>query len=285
VTIEQAVVIARRLWLSTDDELLGLGLTTVPRGTFRLVCFGLISAPTVRAAVVRFQSFQNSLPGFPPVGLDESASHARLHFDIRAVSQPNVVVTDTMLALTRQFIAWAIGDRLPLRRVEVPYTAVPGLDDYEAVFGAPVTFGADHPAIVFNATVLDAGLVRDEDDLAEFLRGAPVGALGLRDYSVSVGAQVRRILERGFTGLPPSVDSIAAELAMSPQTLRRRLQEEGTSSRKIREQVLRDTAIASLVRGDETIAVLSRRLGFSEPSAFSRAFRRWTGSSPKTYQR
>lgn len=53
---------------------------------------------------------------------------------------------------------------------------------------------------------------------------------------------------------------------------------------QIREELLRDEAIASLVRGEESIEALSNRLGFSEPSAFRRAFRRWTGNPPRAYQ-
>jgi AraC-like DNA-binding protein len=82
----------------------------------------------------------------------------------------------------------------------------------------------------------------------------------------------------------PSMDDIAARLAMSPQTVRRKLREEHTSLREIRDDILRDAAIASLSRGDETVAALSERLGFSEPSAFTRAFRRWTGSAPGSYR-
>jgi AraC-like DNA-binding protein len=78
---------------------------------------------------------------------------------------------------------------------------------------------------------------------------------------------------------------IAERLQISPQTLRRKLREEDTSLRQIRERMLRDAAIASLTTGAETVAALSQRLGFSEPSAFIRAFRRWTGTSPGTYRR
>ncbi|MGW0252370.1 AraC family transcriptional regulator [Nocardia goodfellowii] len=285
VTLEQAVRIVQWLWRETGDELLGLGLRPVPLGTFRLVCFGLLGAPTARAAVVRYTNFQRSLPGVPPVSVCEVGDEVRVSFDISEVVAPVALPIDTMLAACHRFVSWAAAKWLPLRRVEVPYSPIPGLDDYDQMFGAPVIFDAPAPALIFATEDFEAPLVRDEKDLLEFLSNAPSGVMGRRDYALSVAAQVRQILERGLTGTWPGVEDIAAELTMSPQTLRRKLGEEGAALRRIREQMLRDAAIASLVRGEETVAALSRRLGFSEPSAFSRAFRRWTGSPPGSYQR
>ncbi|WP_327141718.1 AraC family transcriptional regulator [Nocardia sp. NBC_01327] len=285
VTIEQAVEMVQRLWRVTDDELLGLGLHPMPRGTLRLVCFGLVGASTLGGAIRRFESFRRSLPGLPPITLSEHDGEARVTFDIGEVSQPVGIVIDTMLTITHRFIAWAIGGRLRLRRVEVPYPRDPEVDDYELIFGAPVVFSAPAPMLVFDAALLEHPATRTEDELLIFLRNAPAGVLGPRDYSVSLASRVRRILEQGLTGAWPSIEDISAALSMSPQTLRRKLREEHTSPREIREHILRDAAIASLVRGDETVSALSRRLGFSEPSAFSRAFRRWTGSAPGSYQR
>lgn len=284
VTWEQGTELVRRVWLATGDDLLGLGLRPVPRGTFRLVCFGLISAPTLGAGIRRFESFDRSLPGFPSIALIESEGEARLAFDIGAIAHPVDILVDTMLAATHRFLAWMIGAPIRLLRVEVSYPQNPEIDDYDVIFGVPVIFSAATPMLVFDAGQLVAPIVRTEDDLTAFLRDAPAGVIGIRSYSVSPAAQVRRILERGLTGDWPTVDDIARELLMSPPTLRRKLQEENTTPREIREEILRDAAIAGLVRGEETVAALSRRLGFSEPSAFSRAFRRWTGSPPGAYQ-
>ncbi|MEV0251758.1 AraC family transcriptional regulator ligand-binding domain-containing protein [Nocardia sp. NPDC050712] len=285
LTWAQAGELVRHLWRTTDDELLGLGPGPVPRGTFRMICFGLGSAPDLRSALRRFESFERSLPGFPPIRLTETADEARLTFDISGVAQPMGTMTDALLAMTYRFLGWTVGERIRLRRLEVPHPRDPEFDDYDAVFGAPVRFSASAPVLVFDAQQLDLPPVRTEDELLAFLRSAPAGIIGVRDYSVSLAAQVRRILEYGRADGRPRVADIARELLMSPQTLRRRLHEELTSPREIREQILRDAAVASLLRGEETVAALSRRLGFSEPSAFSRAFRRWTGSSPGSYQR
>lgn len=282
VTTDQAVALVQRLWRDTDDELLGLGVGPVPRGTMRLVCFGLMGAPTLGAAIRRYQSFRRAMPGVPPLTLTETGDEVRLAFSTGA--KPIGLIIDTTLTITHRFLGWAIGGRLRLRRVEVPYAQDPDIDDYDAIFGAPVVFSAAEPALIFDAALLEHPIDRSQDELAAFLRNAPAGVLGPRDYSISSAAQVRRILERGLAGQWPSVDVIAGELAMSPQTLRRKLRDEHTSATEIREQILRDAAISALVRGEETVATLSRRLGFSEPSAFSRAFRRWTGSPPGSYQ-
>ena len=81
-----------------------------------------------------------------------------------------------------------------------------------------------------------------------------------------------------------TADDVANRLNISAQHLRRLLRDEGTSFRHNKEAILRDEAIAALARGRETIEELSDRLGFSEPSAFRRAFHRWTGSPPSSYR-
>ncbi|MEV4443287.1 helix-turn-helix domain-containing protein, partial [Streptomyces sp. NPDC049577] len=64
----------------------------------------------------------------------------------------------------------------------------------------------------------------------------------------------------------------------------RRLRQEGTSYRLLKDQARRDAALSSLAQGAEPIAELAARLGFSEDTAFHRAFRRWTGSTPGAYR-
>ena len=95
---------------------------------------------------------------------------------------------------------------------------------------------------------------------------------------------MRRILDEGLTGDWPTPDEIASRLSVSVHHLRRLLREEGTTVSDLRGDLMRDTAINSLVIGKESIDELSARLGFSEPSAFRRAFRRWTGMPPGAYR-
>ncbi|MEV0670831.1 AraC family transcriptional regulator [Mycobacterium sp. NPDC050441] len=285
VTTDQAAIFVRELWRVTDDELLGFGTTPVPRGTFRLVCHALLSTSgDLRDGLQRFVEFNAALPGTPPVGVTFGTEDCTFSIDLHAVDSPLDVLVDSLLAIVHRFLGWAINATVPLRRVEVPYPQPADIDDYDVIFGAPVRFSAPTAALVIDNRVLSAPIVRTQDEVEAFVRNAPADFLVQRDYATSLADRVRRMLQRGPSGSWPTTDDIARAVALSPQSVRRKLREEGTSIRELRESVLRDSAIASLARGDETIAELSARLGFSEPSAFTRAFRRWTGSAPRSYQ-
>ena len=127
-------------------------------------------------------------------------------------------------------------------------------------------------------------MIRTEDALTDFIRRSPSELLFRQDYNPTTSSRVRKIIERRSGDEAVTVEDIAKRLTVSAQHLRRLLREEGTSFREIREEILRDEAIASLVQGARAVEELSERLGFSEPSAFRRAFRRWTGSPPGSYR-
>lgn len=151
------------------------------------------------------------------------------------------------------------------------------------MFGSPLRFDATVAALVIDSAVLGSPILQDDDTLTAYIRNSPADLLARREYGSALADRVRRILQRGIGGGGiggdwPSSTGIAARLAMSEQHMRRVLQDEGTSLSRIRDELLRDAAITSLAAGQESITALSARLGFSEPSAFHRAFRRWTGS-------
>jgi AraC-like DNA-binding protein len=284
VTASQIATLVQSLWSATDDELLGLGSAPMPRGTFRLLSYGMMSSPDAAIALERFGQFSRALPAVPPCAMSVDGELVRLTIDLSDIDEPLDVLIDALLAAVHRFLGWAIGRKVPLKHVELPYSRPPEVDDYDLIFGAPVVFDAVRAALVCGSDLLRAPLVRSEAELDEFIRNAPGDLLAGRDYGTSLTDRVRHMIKPGRQEQLPSMDDIAARLAMSPQTVRRKLREEHTSLREIRDDILRDAAIASLSRGDETVAALSERLGFSEPSAFTRAFRRWTGSAPGSYR-
>ncbi|MFJ4658848.1 AraC family transcriptional regulator [Nocardia sp. NPDC088792] len=284
VTVAQMTSTVQQLWRISDDEMFGLGPRPVPRGTLRLICFGLLACPDLGAALARFNEYQRLTPGLPPMVVVTERARTRFTIDTSVLEDPEHLMTSFLLAAAHRIMAWGIGRRIPLRQVEFPFPKPRNIQDYDLLFAAPLVFGAGTAALVFDSAVLFSPLTRTEEALIAWMRDAPADLLSRREYGTSLSEQVRRILARGLSGEWPGADEVAHRLAMSPQTVRRKLGEEDTSITRIREDILRDAAIASLVRGAETVEELSARLGFSEPSAFRRAFRRWTGSPPGSYR-
>jgi AraC-like DNA-binding protein len=284
ITSKTATAVFQHLWRSTNDELLGVGPKPVPLGTFRLLAFALCSAPTLSTALVRFEECRCALPGLPAVGVSSGGGAATLSIDLTGFTTPVDLLADALLALTHRAVNWAIRRPLCLHRVDLPHRRPRGNTDYHVLFGAPVAFSADSAALIFDSAALSEPIVRTQDDVEKFLRNSPSGIISQFDFYSSHSDRARRIIEARLGGGGCTADEIAAGVGMSRQTLRRRLREENTSVTDIKDDVLREAAMASLSKGDETIAALSERLGFSEPSAFTRAFRRWTGQPPTSYR-
>ena len=286
VTAAQASALIQRLLRATDDELLGLGSAPVPRGTLVLLGYALLGADDLNGALARLAKVQRAVPGIPPLHVGRDDGNTALTIDISQITHPLDVLIDTLLAAVHRTMGWATKSRIRLVRVDIPHPRQANVDDYDIIFGAPIVFCTAQPALIFPTTVLSAPIMRAPDEWDDFLRNAAERILSRRDYAVSLADRVRRILGQGLSGRGhwATADEVAERLAMSQETLRRRLREENTSLTNIREDLLRDTAVVALADSQETIAALSERLGFSEPSAFTRAFRRWTGSSPSTYR-
>jgi AraC-like DNA-binding protein len=96
--------------------------------------------------------------------------------------------------------------------------------------------------------------------------------------------QVAELLARNLKGTVPQLSEIARELAMSDRNLQRALRSDGTTFQRLLDQVRRDLAISHLANPSTSTGQVGFLLGFSEPSAFHRAFRRWTGKAPGAYR-
>ncbi|MDV2476690.1 AraC family transcriptional regulator [Rhodococcus zopfii] len=286
LTPEQVSRFTQVTWQITDDELFGLGEGPVPRGSFRVMCLTLIHCPDLAHALTRMIEVNRVMRTLPALTLTPGAETTFLDVALPdVVTEKTRVTVDFLLMLLHRFAAWLVGGRVRLESVVLPYPQPDPVlaRSYDAIFGVPVTFGADRAALEIDNSALRSPLVQSESSLEEYLRESPNLMLSERDYESTASAQVRRIFESGIKGRTASAEDIADMLSVSAPHLRRLLRQEGTSLGQLREEVLRDAAIAGLRRG-ESVDDLSARLGFSEPSAFRRAFKRWTGSTPRSFR-
>lgn len=145
---------------------------------------------------------------------------------------------------------------------------------YREVFRAPVTFESSADQLVFDPDQLDLPLVT-ADALTSSSLESVAERLAASGDEGGLPGRVERALDRRL-GAPVTIEDVAAELGISERTLRRELVRHGTSFRALLDQARRRYADESLARG-RAMKAIALELGFSDPSAFSRAYKRWTG--------
>ena len=103
------------------------------------------------------------------------------------------------------------------------------------------------------------------------------------DLDNSLVSRIRSMIKHDVDGQFPEFELVADKLHLTTATLRRRLRSEGSSYQQLKDDIRRDTAIHLLSRGTVSMEQVAENVGFSEPTSFFRAFKRWTGVTPRAY--
>lgn len=159
------------------------------------------------------------------------------------------------------------------------------LCEHIRVFGRLPRFSAGASGFTFPASLLERPLRTSEPHLAAILERLASRLLADTAPCPSIAQLVRTDLARiGLHG-DLTLDGVAGRLGMSPRTLQRRLRDEATSLSDLVDQVRRTMATHLLSAPETGIAEVAYAVGFSEPAAFHRAFKRWTGRTPAEFRR
>lgn len=269
----------------TRDEMWLLGSRPIKPGTFRMMCRLLIHCANLREAIrIGCQFYHLAVDDFV-VRLAEGDRDASVYVS-DTIEQPKRrrMVNGAILMFTYGLMCWLVGRRLPLITVHYVFPEEAFSSELEAVYQAPMLFNQPRTEIRFDAELLDLPIMPDEQRLRRFLASMPSALLVRYRDDASVAERIRGILRRNLKR-PLSLEDVAAMLAMSPQTLRRRLlDEQQVGFQEIKDQVRRDVATHMLKKSRLPLEEIALSLGFSELSTFHRAFRRWTGLTPGEFR-
>jgi len=262
-----------------------------PVGTTRLLALSIINAANLAAAMHRAIEFnqvcrvrQGALV-INELIVDQERKEATLTYlckDDAPAVQHGVLCN---LAMWMRFSGWLIGQPIDVTSAACAGPAPEFIAPVRHFFSCPVTYEQPVNSVTFNARHLKAELVRDEEELAAFLKLAPYYmVIEPQASTLSITQRIRHILGDDFRQELPSFEKLTRLLNMSARTLRRRLEKEGTSFQRIKDNARRDVAISMLSRDGLTVSEVAEQVGFSDPSAFHRSFKKWTGQSPGSYR-
>jgi AraC-like DNA-binding protein len=270
----------------------GFGLFSAPLGvgSFEFLCRSVVSSQSLAEALDRACRFLRLVlpdlaitispgPGVSELRIAEARLLQRDRDDPR-----RVFAFEWILRLLHGLACWLANRDLALNSVAFPYGEPRHAADYMLIYTARSTFRSHHLAASLNSNLLELPVRRDDDALTTFLDGAPGKIVTLYRRDREMVRRVRDVVAKSFPD-PASLEDISRRLHLSARTVERRLHEEGSSLRAIKDALRRDLALSRLHKSDQSVAQIAASLGYVDTSTFFRAFTTWTGTSPTAYRR
>jgi len=283
VSVQQFADLQTHTMRAMGDESLGYSPRRIPLGSWDMMCHAVINSATLGSALNRYCRFFQLFEERLPIHIETQGDGVSLRLDPRS-GERGPYFGELALLNTHRFACWLVQEELPLRAVRFAAPATAEVGEYRQIFlSSPVSFNDAETALEFAARLLDKPVTQTAESLGRFLRH-PMLVMLTEVYDHSWTARVRSLLRRDL-GRMPELTRVAERLDLHPQTLRRRLAAEGTTFKQLKSDLRRDIALHYLGKRVLSVEEVAYRAGFSEASAFIRAFKSWTGVTPYAYRK
>ncbi|MGC1496039.1 MAG: AraC family transcriptional regulator ligand-binding domain-containing protein [Sulfitobacter sp.] len=284
VTLDQIVGLYQLAAVETGDEMMGLWSRPVRPRALQHLLTSVREATSLPSALYRFSTFWNLLLDDYQFALTEKDSAWVLA--LQPLSERPVQKFGHMLILklAHGLLSWLARQEVPVKEVGFNFESPSFERDYAVIFPAPVTFDVAETFIAFDLRHLGPVQIRSTAELDRFLENAPRDWIFTRSHEHTQALRVRSYLSQmGWENA--NLSEVARSMHMTPRTLIRKLQADGTSFQSIKDDLRRDIAIRHLSVGEKNVEAIAHEVGFSSAANFHRAFQRWTGNTPRSYRR
>ena len=266
------------------DPVFGFRVGSLVRpGTFHALGLGIVSSTSVLAALNRIQRYSSIvstngrlvlLQQDGLVGLETRAD--------RVTVMPTIHCVDALVVGLCRILEQCAGPSAMPARVVFMRPRMAPAEAYREILGCPVDFDGPHIAIWFDAAAAAQPVLSGNAELA-----AEADKLSARYIDElapdSTAARVRTLLLKAMPSGEFGREAIARSLNQSASTLQRRLRDEGATYQELLDATRHEMALEYLRQGGHSLVDVAFLLGFTDQSNFTRAFRRWTGKTPREY--
>ncbi|MAK61421.1 MAG: AraC family transcriptional regulator [Ponticaulis sp.] len=249
--------------------------------------FGLAwkSAPTLRASYDRAERYGRMLTSVSTYELKTGPSanyfiHHRAGTPSRGMGISNEQTLAAIVAISREVCAGPFA----IRAVHFKHERPEAEAAHQAYFDCPIMYGASMDALEFTAEVLDLPNRLGDEALSRFFETHLEQELASLEHDIGLEHRVRIQISHSLSGGIPTLHDIALALGLSARSLQRRLSEKGLSFQTLIDASRRELAMRLLQTTEYSLAEIAFLTGFSEQSAFTRAFKRWAGQTPRNYR-
>ncbi len=289
VNIEQCIAAWEVAIRHTGDRLLGLhlGETTTP-GVAGMVGYLAESSPDLLSAFQYGQQFHRALTN--ATQYDIQIRGEEFHYFIEPVPLWYQLAPDA----ARQIVEHSLSAFVHMTKMLSGKTFFPirvllrhprpnDTRPYVQVLKTEPLFGQDCNCIVYRLRDMQLPVLGHNPALNRLFRELLEQELAKTAREESFSSEVRRVILQNFSTTLPQLHDVAGYLRTTPRTLQRKLKEQGASFQSIAESVKSELAFGLLKNRALTVNEIAYKLGYAEPSVFRRAFKKWTGASPKSF--
>ncbi|WOI36385.1 AraC family transcriptional regulator [Alteromonas sp. CI.11.F.A3] len=285
VKTEYLSAFQKACWDNSQEESMGLSPARLELGTYYMMGKLTVNQPTLQKALELGARFYNLVTRFEFISLDIRPENTMLSVNrvTPAVDSGHLFAEICLLAWHR-YASWLIADSLPLTETCFNYPSPQHAREYSYLFPGRHKFDCSTLSIAFPTQYLSRPVKQNEGSLKSFMHHCPLELFRQYKADYSVSAQVKRILKSTISNGNTSIEDVAKQLYMTTRTVMRRLKDEGASFQEIKDIVRRDKSTSLLTLYSLPIKEVAEKVGFSDPAVFTRAFRGWTGLSPRQYR-
>jgi AraC-like DNA-binding protein len=242
-------------------------------------------APKMRHAIESLLRFHRLVSDEPEPVLEESENLATLKYEIpRSSERCERLRAEFAIVGFYRLVSHFAGRDHMIRRVFFQHSAPGHRAEYERIFGAVAQFGHGFTGIEFERALLDREKLPQRAELYAALESLAERKLTRVTREAGHAERLKEYLAAHPPAEWPDMETIARRFEMSVRSLRRRLEEEGVSFAELLDEVRATVAKRMLDEPRRSIYETAYAMGFSDPSAFHRAFKRWTGMTPAQYR-
>ncbi|QDG78764.1 AraC family transcriptional regulator [Labrenzia sp. PHM005] len=287
-TVQDFVRLSRAVSLLMNDEYAGQMERAQRVGTLALLAAHVSHGRTLGDGFQRLSDFMNMLDNTFTVSFFTNGAECR--FQLKRINPKfprSEFGVEAVLILMHRLLEWMSASSLPVNSIWFDYTRPDWAGSYSLLFpNAEPAFAASTSGFSIPLDELSRPLCRAEIAAKAWARRTPMDAFFPVEHYLGTSLEISSLLENAIkeSRKLPSMEDLAEHLEMPVYTLRRRLKKEGCALPAIRLQVKRDHACRLLAETDQSVESISAQLGFSETSAFVRAFKDWIGVTPRTYR-
>jgi AraC-like DNA-binding protein len=271
----------------TRDDALGIHLAeSLPRGALDLIEYALRSSPTLEKGLNRLARYGRLVSDRVATRTHRKGGSLLFLVHDTATTPLHPARTEFALAVALKLARDSTGEDITPVRVSFAHPAPGNIAEHRRFFHERVRFAAGSSAMSISASDVARAMREADAPLEGIIRRRLENALGDRERSGAraMSTRVRRLLVEHLGRSVLTLDNVASALAVSRRTLTRRLAEEDGSFRQILDNVRSDFARALLQDRSLSIGDIAFFLQYSEPAAFHRSFRRWTGLTPQAFR-